>query len=248
MKTYIKRNDVKFGGNGSKIIKEELDYIDKIIYDYDNLTNKEKYELIDHFYYVSLEKEDFVKLVNLKHNSSYTNITNIPTNMEDEYISSELHGREFNLQMQKYQVILTCACKEEFVLENKLYTFDEVTELIKKEVIYPIFVNNKKIDEYSNDATKVQHVNSFVSNEMYAEMDWINSNEYGFVINEDNLALIINLIELNLKKEDLLNGVKKYLFNLIEDLHYAEWRCTNEEVEMKPVLLDVYNNGFKKVC
>lgn len=223
-------------------IKEELNYIRDYIDKYEGLSDEEKYNLLCHFFTFRLEEKDFIKLINLWHNKNYSKMIDIPTKMEEEYIESEGHGRDFSWWTIKNRTHLVCAVNQDFELEKGKYPYNRIMELIESGTIYPVYSYGKEISRYSTDKEEYKKISCFIDNEIEVYKEDYEST-YSFEIKEENIPLMMQYINQRLKPTEIFKGVKEYLREMIEYIN--RWHLWPGDLEMMPQLEEYYNAKFK---
>ena len=223
-------------------IKEEFKYISDYIDKYEELSDKEKYDLLCHFFTFELEKKDFVKLINFWHNRSYSKSVDIPTKIEGVYIESEGHGRDFSWWTVKTRTHLVCAVNDNFELEKGKYSYDKIMELIQNGTIYPIYPYGKEIFKHSSDREEYKKISCFIDDEIkvYSEQY---GGAYTFEVKEEDIPIIMQFISKKLKPSQIFKGVKEYLSGMIAYIN--RWYLCESDLEMLPELVEYYDTKFK---
>lgn len=240
MKLYLKQNNITFGDEDSNTqIENEIKLIDKMVEEYDKLNKKDKAGLLMHFYTVYLNDKDFIKFINDKEKKHFSEITPIHTKMEDDYIVSEGHGRDFSWWTVKRRYILQCTTTKDFVLEGKKYSYDELIKLYEEGKIYPLYFISKEINSFSEDKEEPKSINCFVSNEINVEKD--NKGYKLLSLKSKYVNAFLKLVDKNYNNSEIISGIKEYTQELIEEFLRYE-----SESEIEPQLTKLYNKLNKK--
>ena len=222
-------------------LEKEFDYIKKFLEDYDNLSDKEKYEVLTHFLYLRFNSNDIIKLINIKTGLKYTRLIDIPTKEEGECV--DVWWKE------KRKTVLSCATFDGFWLTHLTYSYSEIMELIKHGTIYPISNYGMIIENYSDDRENHPLIETFEDGEIitqedkYAEWD----NKLKITPKETGYPLMVKLIETSISKERLFTFVKRFFKDIIDNLeadpkyHF----CTREEGALSFEMSSYYVNHFK---
>lgn len=241
-------NDVLFSSYDSiERIQKEFNYVKKFVESYDDLNDFEKYELLTHFLYLRYNSQDILNLVNIKENHNYTRLVDIPTKMEYEVEHLE---DDWSTWTNINRAIYTCATHDTFELEETIYSYEELQNLIKHFVVSPIAVYNMSINDYTKDKEKYQHISTFISvwNDGYINVD---VDEYGDWRNrliikpkEQGIPIMIKYLEKAISHEELFGYIKKSFKELLDRLKYFGY-YTKEEIDTYNELMDYYNKNFK---
>ena len=243
----LNRNNVSFGYEEAvEELQIEIEKINKIIKNYKELNNKEKYELLEFLYRLLIEEKDLIDFINIKYNRNYNKTITLKTKMEDEFIAQEGHGRDFSWWTEKYRVLVNCAYNDKNNIEHKKYSYDEIKELIDNNTIYPIGVQIESIHEYSKDREEVKRIKTLIENDILLSREDYYIEGYDFKVSDEDLDIIMQILEKKLKYNNILKDTKQYLKELIEELKDSEWRCSPAEIEMLPKLQKIYKHSFKK--
>lgn len=244
MKIYLKKNNIRFGyDDATTQLENEIKLIDKTINKYEKLNNINKYKLLEHFYLFCVEDKDLTEFINIKYNKNFNKIISISTKMEEQYIVTEGCGNNINWSMEKYRIIFRCATNDDFNLEDKKYSREEILNLIEQSKIYLIDYSSKKIKDFSEDREKFKNVPSLISKEIKFQ-----KNIYGYALqlikNEDK-NIIMELINRELNPSKLFNNLKIYTQNIINKIEELKYFSTVGEIRIKPKVIQLYKNNFK---
>ena len=110
MELYINSIDKNYKyGDVSGLLQEELEQINKFLYDYEIAPYEVKMNLLNHFFEFRFSKEDIINLINTYYGRNYDTSVKLPTKMELSDVSSEGHGRDFSYWTENYRVIVDAA-------------------------------------------------------------------------------------------------------------------------------------------
>ena len=191
--------------------------------DFKCLTDKELYELLSKIYSISLDKEDYLKMLSKYNNKNYTFIYKMPTTMTFEDIITEYDAGHFDSSIQLFQVYYVIAASDNFKFDyNKVYSKEEIRDLLL----------NKNIVILNESSEAVYVGESFVQ-EKYKSIPTldINIEPYGdnisqFVLN--NFSLFGKLLRKKINKKIVLKDIKE----IINDLN----------VEIQDIISDAQSN------
>ena len=179
--------------------------------DFNKLTDKELYELLSKVYGISLDDEDYLKMLSMYNNKKYTFIHRIPTTMTFKDRANEGHGRDFSWWEQLYQVYYLAATSDTFEFDyNKTYSKEEIKKLTADKNIVLL-----KREEEAIDSIRGQE-----NYESIPTLD-IDINEYGDNISKfvlDNYSLFGQLLRKRFTKKTVLNDMKKMIDELTEEM------------------------------
>lgn len=241
MKAYLNEHTISFGDINSIIeINKEMEKIDIFLNDFENLSDIEKYNLLTHFFSFYIEDNDLIELSNIINNSHFNKTISIPTKMEYFYITQ---NPDNSLNKEKFQICLLCATENNFSLKTPKYTYDKIIELIETKKIYPISIETKKINKFSNYHELYTPINTLIPNIISMKKEVWDDN-YTFIPTEQNIPLIIKLIENNISKKQLLEDIKFYILKLLNDFDRYKYMCTQEELAIQPILTKFYEIRF----
>jgi len=137
-----------------EIFKEEVEkHIQKIkrvldIDDIDKLSDDNFYKLLVDTYYITLDVEDYLKLLSKKNHKNYIANLEIPTNMTFTDTATEGRGRSFDYWEQLYQVVYDAFISSDMDYDfNKVYTREEVEKLVTDKTIILSGESHRPINE-----------------------------------------------------------------------------------------------------
>lgn len=200
--------------------------------DFDKLTDKDLYELLSKVYGISLDEDDYLKMLSMYNNKKYTFIHRIPTTMTFKGRATEGHGRSFDWWEQLYQVYYLAATSDTFEFDyNKTYSKEEIKKLTA----------NKNIVLLQQEE---EAINSIRGQEEYESIPTLNIdiNGYGDNISKfvlDNYGLFGKLLRKRFTKKTVLKDMRE----MIDDL----------TAEMQDIFSDIKSSdpnysGTAKVC
>ena len=247
---YKELSDITFGySNSIEIIQEEFKYIKKYVESYDDLTDLEKYELLTHFLYLRYNYQDIINLINIKEHrniSSYTKLVDIPTKME--YLVEHLED-DWSTWTDKNREVLTCATHDTFELKKPIYSYKEILDLIKHEVIYPVRKYDMRIEDYTEEKENLEHIKTFISwidGDITTDVDehanW--NNKIIIKPSKESISIMVKYLEETISKEQLFAYIKASFKDFLHHLDYWGFH-TDEEKETYNELMEYYNTHFK---
>ena len=181
------------------------------------------YELLSKIYSISLDKEDYLKMLSKYNNKNYTYIYKMPTTMTFEDIITEYDAGDFNSSIQLFQVYYVIAASDNLKFDyNKIYSKEEIRNLLSDK---SIVILNEESEAFYKEKDFVQ--------EEYKSLPTldINIKPYGdnisqFVLNNFNLFGI--LLRKKFTKKIVLKDIKE----IINDLN----------IEIQDIILDAKSN------
>jgi len=215
-------------------ISDVTNTLDSFLENYDNLTNEEYFKILSNFYEFELEDSDYLDYINFKTGSNFSNVVSLMTDVIDDYVVSEGHGRDFSWWTVKVRLGMTVASNEAFEIENREFNIDEIKQLISKNSIYPLCCFWEKCNDTLELNVNENDINYLTGNE-YGKID-INSEYFDFFMNKIRNKMVLN---------EILNVIRKNIIGLKLDLicdyypyYYDELKEGNREVDK---LIDCYN-------
>ena len=181
--------------------------------DFDELTDRELCELLSKVYDISLDEEDYLKMLSIYNNKQCTFIHRIPTTMTFTGTATEGHGRSFDWWKQLYQVYYLAATSDTFEFDyNKTYSKEEIKKLVSDRSIALL----KKEEEAIND-------NKEFTQEEYEPLPTfdIYIKDYSDNISQfvlDNYSLFRELLRERFPKKAVLEDVKEMIDDLNEEM------------------------------
>lgn len=202
--------------------------------DFDKLTDKELYELLFKVYGISLDEDDYLKMLSKFNNKQYTFIHRIPTTMTFTGRATEGHGRSFDWWDQLYQVYYLAASSNTFKFDyNKTYSKEEIKKLSADKNIALL-----KREEEAIDSNK-----DFIQEEyepiptLDIDIKGYSDNISKFVLN--NYSLFGQLLRKRFTKKAVLKDMRKMIDELTEEM---------QEIFSDTKSSDPNYSGTAKVC
>lgn len=250
-----------------KETNELLSIFNRLINQYDELTEYEKYtlllkaNLLDNY----ISYRNIIAFINAKYGRNYTKVQTLSTEMCYSY-------KEDNELDFVGRLVLDCATNEDFVPENKRYSHKEILTLIKTGIIYPIFArtyngyyfNNSEIpfktaetyidkyydidDDYAEEVLHDHSIPVFVPSELNLSR---NTGEGFFMLNESTITEEnINTFSrvLPISKMQILEDIKQIIEDIMKSYEYYEYSFPDEYKQEKETLSEVrtiYTSAFK---
>ena len=181
--------------------------------DFDKLTDKELYELLSKVYGISLDEDDYLKMLSKLNNKQYTFIHRIPTTMTFTGRATEGHGRSFDWWDQLYQVYYLAATSDTFEFDyNKTYSKEEIKKLSADKGIALLKREQEAIDSNID----------FIQEEYEAiptldiDIKGYSDNKSKFVL--DNYSLFGQLLRKKFTKKTVLKDMRKMVDDLTEEM------------------------------
>ena len=195
-------------------IKNHLNIINNLLNsDLEKMSNEEYYNLIKNIYNISLEDEDYLKIISKKMNKKCTRFSTINTTMTFTDVATEGRGRSFDYWDQLYQIKYEVAefkdCKLKF---NETLPKDKLRKMIDKKKIILIEMNTIPIDDEPNFIK--EDIEEFPIQKKFRGYEIENSEKEEFDI-------IVNLLKKEITKKKLLKDIKSYINELKDEIKYA---------------------------
>ena len=212
---------------------------------FDKLTDKELYELLSEVYGISLDEEDYLKMLSMYNNKKYTFVYRIPTTMTFNGTVNEGHGRNFDCWKQLHQIYYFAAVSDMFKFDNnKIYSKEE----IKKNV------SDKSIILLKQEAEAIDDNINFISEEFeqIPSLD-IDINSYSDNISKfvlDNYSLFGLLLRKRFTKSIVLNDMRKMLNVITEEIQdvFSEIKSNDPDYsETARLCKEWYDTSTEKV-
>lgn len=160
----------------------------------------------------TLDDHEMIKLYNMAGNTSFKKITSIKTNMIKTYLKCEGHGKDYDEWEDNYQghlIVLTDTDLD----RNKVYTKEEIDEMIKKGIIS--VVTTAEVSISKKDMPKEKSSFKY----------------YGFDKDgEQYKKALVKLLKEEIPKEKLFKDVRKFLNELKSE--YINYCRSDESNEM----------------
>lgn len=181
--------------------------------DFDKLTDKELYELLSKVYGISLDEDDYLKMLSKLNNKQYTFIHRIPTTMTFTGRATEGHGRSFDWWDQLYQVYYLAATNNTFKFDyNKTYSKEEIKKLSADKSIALLKREEEAID---NNRDFIQEDYEPIPT-LDIDIKGYGDNISSFVL--DNYSLFGQLLRKRFTKKNVLKDMKKMIDDLSEEM------------------------------
>lgn len=185
-------------------------------YDYSSIINSDP-----------IEDHEMIRLYNMAGNSSFNKMTSIKTNMVRTYLQCEGHGKDYDEWEDDYQGYLIVLTDTDLD-RDKIYTKDEIDEMIKKGIISVVTTAEVSISkkEMPKEASKLKY--------------------YGFDKEEEAYkAALVRLIKEKIPKDKLFRDARKFINELKND--YIVYCPFDEKKDMYGVneLEQFYQLKFK---
>lgn len=158
-----------------------------------------------------LDDHEMIKLYNIAGSTSFKKITSIKTNMIKTYLKCEGHGKDYDEWEDNYQgylIVLTDADLD----RNKVYTKEEIDEMIKKGIIS--VVTTAEVSISKKDMPKEKSGFKY----------------YGFDKDgEQYKRALVKLLKEEIPKEKLFKDIRKFLNELkSEYINYCRFDESGE--------------------
>lgn len=181
--------------------------------DFDKLTDKELYKLLSKVYGISLDEDDYLKMLSKLNNKQYTFIHRIPTTMTFTGRATEGHGRSFDWWDQLYQVYYLAATSNTFKFDyNKTYSKEEIKKLSADKSIALLKREEEAID---NNRDFIQEDYEPIPT-LDIDIKGYGDNISSFVL--DNYSLFGQLLRKRFTKKNVLKDMKKMIDDLTEEM------------------------------
>ncbi len=174
-----------------------------------------------------IEDHEMIRLYNMAGNTSFNKMTSIKTNMVRTYLQCEGHGKDYDEWEDDYQGYLIVLTDTDLD-RDKIYTKDEIDEMIKKGIISVVTTAEVSISkkEMPKEASKLKY--------------------YGFDKEEEAYkAALVRLIKEKIPKDKLFRDARKFINELKND--YIAYCPFDEKKDMYGVneLEQFYQLKFK---
>lgn len=192
--------------------------------DFDKLTDKELYELLSKVYGISLDEDDYLKMLSKLNNKQYTFIHRIPTTMTFTSRATEGHGRSFDWWDQLYQVYYLAATSNTFKFDyNKTYSKEEIKKLSADKSIALLKREEEAIDSNRDFIQEDYEPIPTLDIDIKGYGDNISS----FVL--DNYILFGQLLRKRFTKKTVLKDMRKMIDELTEEMQeiFSDTKSSN---------------------
>ena len=181
--------------------------------DFGKFTDNELYELLSKIYVITLDEEDYLKMLSNYNNKQYTFIYRIPTTMTLARKTTEGHGRSFDWWNQLYQVYYLAATSETFEFDyNKTYSKAEIKKMLSDKSIVILKQYEETID---GDQDFVEENYESIPT-LDIDIESYSDNISQFVLN--NYSLFGELLRKKFTKQTVLKDVKKIINELNQEI------------------------------
>ncbi len=210
-------------------IKEYISILKEVVEsDFDKLTDKKLYELLSKIYVITLDEEDYLKMLSKYNNKKYTFIHRMPTTMTITSRATEGHGRSFDWWDQLYQVYYLVATSDTFEFDyNKTYSKEEIKKLLSDKSIVILKQEKEAINGNQNFVKENYEPITILNIDIKSYGDNISQ----FVLN--NYSLFGELFRKRFTKKDVLKDVK----NIIDDLNKEMQEIFSNTQSKEPLYL-----------
>ena len=156
--TICKEPNVHFpyDENQTKVLKNEFKLMRKYIEEYDELFPNEKRELINHYSNVMYDTSDICSIVNEITEAGHDMLMTLPTKMETFSYLAYPNGIGFYENCKGVHYLV--ATREELNLESKLYSREEIMNMIKANQIFPIYSFTRELYRPCDDSEPINDV------------------------------------------------------------------------------------------
>lgn len=221
------------------LIQNEISNMRRLIYSWDELDDLTKFRLITQYFEVVCNKDDVYKLINMYNGTEYSRVINIPTKMELPDHDCDGEGPNFKywkVYKRAHYICLTTAdvYKKKKVEKDKIYSREELEDLIAKKVVFPITNTTEYLDKPSRNRENYKYVRLSKSHGIEIDNFLFNiddngkpiSDEEGFVtltekyfeikISEDHIANYLSIAGKNMDKKKIMKFAYDYLDSLVK--------------------------------
>ena len=216
MKINIRTNDDSFEQeeNTTTKVRRELELITRFVRSYDDMSDEERYDILNHFFDFRLDNIDLVSLARLKTGKKFTKMVLLPTKMESEYAVRD----EYKAVNDKipFKVQYECATLRSFEPKKKKYTRNELLELISKGKIYPVLVRFEAAHGHSDNSEGYEELDS-LEKEFNLVQDSYDYTKRTYEFESQDASLMMKLIDGAITRYKIFSGLKTYLKRLLEE-------------------------------
>ena len=221
------------------LIQNEISNMRRLIYSWDELDDLTKFRLITQYFDVICDIQDVYNLINMYNNSNYSKVISIPTKMvitDNEY---EGHGDNFRYWKVYKRVHYICLTTKDvytkkMIEKDKIYSREELLDLIDKKIVYPITNTTEYIDKPSRDRENYQYVRLSKSHGIEIDNFLVSiddngkpiSDEEGFAIlseeyfdisvSEDHITNYLSIASKNMDTKKIMKFAYDYLNSLVK--------------------------------
>lgn len=209
------------------ITTEEDDEMKHYNFTAENLQESEYYDYSPIIDSEPLESHEMINLYNMAGNTSFKKITSIKTNMIKSYLKCQGHGKDYDEWEDYYQGYLIVLTDTDLD-RNKLYTKEEIDEMIKNGVISVVTTSEVRISK--KNIPKERGSFKF----------------YGFDKNEEQYkAAFVKLLKEEIPKEKLYKDIRIFLNEIKNE--FMDYCSYDERKEMYGAkeLEDFYQLKFR---
>lgn len=197
-----------------KQIKSYIEILKEIVdTDFNQLNDRELYDLLSKFYSISLDGNDYLKMFSKLNNKQYTFFNRIPTTMTFMGVSSEGHGKNFDWWNQLYQVYYLAAFTSDIEFDyNKTYSKKEIKQMVRDKNIIILKQESEPIED--NPEFKQEKLESIPT--LNIDIKDYGNNISNFVLN--NFHLFGELLRKEFPKRKVLKDIQEFIIILNEDI------------------------------
>lgn len=204
---YVYRQNV--GENVETFKREVKKYIKMINVlvntDFKKLSDEEFYTLISKAYYISLDEEDYLKIISKRYNKKFNRFVEIGTHMTFTGLTSEGRGRNFDWWRQLYQLRYIVAVAEDFnIKEDANFSKNDISQMIKDKNIVIVKSTTKSLNG------KLNFKKEKVKNFPIINLD---------ICEEENFPIVISMLRRKFTKKRVLKDMKEYIIELEKDIN-----------------------------
>ena len=192
------------------------------------MSDKDFYELIKYFYYIKLDESDYLEMISRKFGCRYTKIVTIPTTMVFDEMVEEGHRKSFSYWKQRFQVYLQVATNPDVIINNHVYTVEEIKKLLLDKSIVIVLKESRDLDkkleleeDYKSVRKDIPSLDVYI-NDMYS----MNELSSRFILN--NFELFVELLRSKFTKKKILSDMKKCLIILQAEMEEV-FKYTEED-------------------
>lgn len=173
-----------------------------------NISNQEFINRIEKMFSISLNDKQYLKMFSTIVKKEFVKYGELLTNIYFKDQKTEGHGKDFSWWIENYRLVLNVIqTKDADIDYNRLYSNDEIEELIKKQEIIVVGERGEKCEE------KIQTINEKSKNfESYI----IPKNDYGLSFDETSkyYPFVLQYIRENIDIQYVKKYAKLYLIEL----------------------------------
>ena len=232
----------------------ELNNIDKLINQYDELNDGEKYYLLNRYYYIIYDIKDILALVNKINDTKYTKFVDLSTKMEVEYYDCKGNGSNFKWWPTYNKIHYICATNKNIELSTNDYSYNKIVKMINNKTLFPIQSFTTEIDKYSSNRECFKRIKTLrYYGVSIDDLDFNNNNvndlkmynsHYNIDVDVSQVSAIMSLIENSIDKKMIYLNIKTYLNDLIKFI-----KKEGNDIDKQGIykLREYYKENYKKM-